>query len=130
MLSLFFFSYLKEQGDDVSRVCYDVKYALRLCLGDESDKMKSPLRQACVIIYTVLKLYEEAVSMALKVKMSYKHVEFSLHYTRGITQKRVTSGGAHLRGSAPGATKLRRSAAAMASPADTKSNFPLKACVS
>ena len=26
----------------------------------------------------------------------------NLHYTRGITPKRVTSGGAHLRGLAPG----------------------------
>ena len=26
----------------------------------------------------------------------------NLHYTRGITSKRVTSGGVHLRGSAPG----------------------------
>ena len=28
--------------------------------------------------------------------------ESNLHYTRGITPKRVTSGGAHLRGLAPG----------------------------
>ena len=35
----------------------------------------------------------------------------NLHYTRGITPKRVTSGGAHLRGLAPGLTapKKRRS---------------------
>ena len=29
-------------------------------------------------------------------------VKSNLHYTRGITPKRVTSGGAHLRGLAPG----------------------------
>ena len=38
----------------------------------------------------------------------------NLHYTRGITPKRVTSGGAHLRGLAPG-LQLRRNVAAVAS---------------
>jgi len=56
-------------------VCYDVKYALRLCLGEDTHKaktvyMKKSLQRACVYIYTVLKLYEEAVSMALKVPSS------------------------------------------------------------
>ena len=31
-----------------------------------------------------------------------KKSKSNLHYTRGITPKRVTSGGAHLRGLAPG----------------------------
>ena len=38
----------------------------------------------------------------------------NLHYTRGITPKRVTSGGAHLRGLAPG-LQLRRNVTAVAS---------------
>ena len=61
------FRYLKDQGDDAASACYDVKYALRLCLGYDKNNMLTSLRRACVKIYSVLKLYEEAVSMALKV---------------------------------------------------------------
>ena len=39
----------------------------------------------------------------------------NLHYTRGITPKRVTSSGAHLRGFAPGAAQFRRNIITMAS---------------
>nr|CAB3267628.1 vacuolar protein sorting-associated protein 18 homolog [Phallusia mammillata] len=60
-------SYLKEQGNDSSDVCYDVKYGLRLCLGNDAGKSNPVLLRACVIIYTVMCLYEEAVAMALKV---------------------------------------------------------------
>lgn len=65
-------SYLKEQGEEKKEVCYDVKYALRLCLvddddGGDDDKTKQILNRACVFIYTVMGLYEEAVAMALKV---------------------------------------------------------------
>nr|XP_039247799.1 vacuolar protein sorting-associated protein 18 homolog [Styela clava] len=54
--------YIKDQGDDLEDVCYDVKYALRLCL---EGGVK--LQKACVEIYNVMTLYEEAVSLALKV---------------------------------------------------------------
>ncbi|CAK8677916.1 unnamed protein product [Clavelina lepadiformis] len=60
-------NYLKDQGEDQAEIHYDVKYALRLCLGDGDEKAKPLLRRACVTIYTVMCLYEEAVSMALQV---------------------------------------------------------------
>uniref|UniRef100_F6ZGD4 Vacuolar protein sorting-associated protein 18 homolog n=1 Tax=Ciona intestinalis TaxID=7719 RepID=F6ZGD4_CIOIN len=60
-------SYLRGQGDDSSEICYDVKYALRLCLGNKDPSASETLHQACVHIYTVMALYEEAVNMALKV---------------------------------------------------------------
>ena len=41
-------------------VPYDMKYALRLC----SEHKKE---EACVHIYSAMKLYEEAVDLALKV---------------------------------------------------------------
>ena len=41
---------------------YDVKYALRVCI--QEDK-----REACVFIYALLHLYEEAVKLALKVDL-------------------------------------------------------------
>lgn len=52
--------YLKFQGADSSEVCYDLKYALRLC--SEHD-----LKAACVKIYAVMALFEEAVELALQV---------------------------------------------------------------
>jgi len=62
-------SYLKEQGEDKEEVCYDIKYALRLCLMNEDkvEASKEILIRACVFIYTIMGLYEEAVGMALKV---------------------------------------------------------------
>ena len=41
-------------------MCYDLKYALRLC--SEHD-----LKAACVKIYAVMGLFEEAVELALRV---------------------------------------------------------------
>ena len=41
-------------------MCYDMKYALRLC--SEHDKQK-----ACVHIYSTMGLFEEAVDLSLKV---------------------------------------------------------------
>lgn len=49
---------------DPDTVCYDLKYALRLC-AEHGHK------RACVHIYTTMGLYEEAVDLALKVKYSY-----------------------------------------------------------
>jgi len=62
-------SYLKQQGDDVSSVCYDVKYALRLCLQalTSTCEDKFTLHLSCVHLYIIMKLYEEAVAMALQV---------------------------------------------------------------
>ena len=42
-----------------------------------------------------------------------QHRKSSLHYTRGIMAKRVTSDGAHLHGVAPEQTQLRRNVAAV-----------------
>ncbi|CAD5115789.1 DgyrCDS4731 [Dimorphilus gyrociliatus] len=53
-------TYLELQGEDEDSVCYDVKYALRVC----SDLH---LERACIHIYSTMKLYEEAVKLALKV---------------------------------------------------------------
>lgn len=52
--------YLESQGEDPDTVCYDLKYALRLC-AEHGHK------RACVHIYTTMGLYEEAVDLALKV---------------------------------------------------------------
>ena len=41
---------------------YDVKYALRVCIQENK-------REACVFIYALLHLYEEAVKLALKVDL-------------------------------------------------------------
>jgi len=41
-------------------VCYDMKYALRLC--SEHNKQR-----ACVHIYSTMGLFEEAVDLSLKV---------------------------------------------------------------
>ncbi|KAJ8042892.1 Vacuolar protein sorting-associated protein 18-like [Holothuria leucospilota] len=52
--------YLLQEGEDASRVHYDLKYALRLC-------SEHKLKRACVHIYTTMELYEEAVDLALQV---------------------------------------------------------------
>ena len=39
---------------------------------------------------------------------NYDELKSNLHYARGITPKRVTSGGAHLRGLAPGNTSPKK----------------------
>ncbi|XP_066913841.1 vacuolar protein sorting-associated protein 18 homolog isoform X1 [Clytia hemisphaerica] len=52
--------YLNSQGQDDQSVCYDLKYALRLCSENGKD-------QATVQIYCTMNLYEEAVDLALKV---------------------------------------------------------------
>lgn len=46
---------------DPDCVCYDLKYALRLCL-------ELNHKEACVHIYSVMGLYEEAVELALTVR--------------------------------------------------------------
>ena len=45
---------------DPELVCYDLKYALRLC-------SEYGHKKACVHIYTTMGLYEEAVDLALEV---------------------------------------------------------------
>ncbi|KAH9519313.1 Vacuolar protein sorting-associated protein 18 like protein [Bulinus truncatus] len=52
--------YLQQQGENPETICYDVKYALRLC-------SEFNLKKACVHIYSLMGLYEEAVDMALCV---------------------------------------------------------------
>lgn len=48
---------------EVHEICYDVKYALRLCA-------EYGHKRACVHIYSLMGLYEEAVDMALQVSSS------------------------------------------------------------
>ncbi|CAL8101844.1 unnamed protein product [Orchesella dallaii] len=55
-------SYLEGQGTDVNRVRYDPKYALMLCL-------EKKLNYASIHLYTILCLYEEAVSLAIQVDL-------------------------------------------------------------
>jgi len=52
--------YLCFYIQDNDAVCYDLKYALRLCSENGKD-------QAAVQIYSTMCLYEEAVELALKV---------------------------------------------------------------
>ncbi|KAK7098433.1 vacuolar protein sorting-associated protein 18 homolog isoform X3 [Littorina saxatilis] len=53
-------TYLQLQGEDPDEIYYDVKYALRLCSEHKHQK-------ACVHVYSLMGLYEEAVDMALGV---------------------------------------------------------------
>ncbi|CAH1786190.1 unnamed protein product [Owenia fusiformis] len=52
-------TYLNFQGQESDSVCYDLKYALRLCAEHKHQR-------ACVHIYSTMGLYEEAVDLALK----------------------------------------------------------------
>ncbi|XP_053553851.1 vacuolar protein sorting-associated protein 18 homolog isoform X1 [Bombina bombina] len=52
--------YLEQAGNNANRIHYDLKYALRLCAEHEHHR-------ACVHVYKVMELYEEAVDLALKV---------------------------------------------------------------
>ncbi|XP_041365438.1 vacuolar protein sorting-associated protein 18 homolog isoform X2 [Gigantopelta aegis] len=53
-------TYLNLQGEDYDSVSYDLKYALRLCA-------EFGHKRACVHVYSLMGLYEEAVDMALSV---------------------------------------------------------------
>uniref|UniRef100_G1NF65 Vacuolar protein sorting-associated protein 18 homolog n=1 Tax=Meleagris gallopavo TaxID=9103 RepID=G1NF65_MELGA len=53
-------SYLEQAGTNPNRIHYDLKYALRLCA-------EHGHHHACVHIYKVMELYEEAVDLALQV---------------------------------------------------------------
>ncbi|XP_053330485.1 vacuolar protein sorting-associated protein 18 homolog isoform X2 [Spea bombifrons] len=55
-------SYLERAGTNPSRIHYDLKYALRLCAEHEHH-------HACVHVYRVMEMYEEAVDLALKVSV-------------------------------------------------------------
>lgn len=58
-------NYIKRQGDDESLINYDKYYALRLCLNNENNSIK----EACVYIYKIIGLYEEAVNLALSINV-------------------------------------------------------------
>ncbi|KAE8587683.1 hypothetical protein XENTR_v10022066 [Xenopus tropicalis] len=53
-------SYLEKAGTNANRIHYDLKYALRLCAEHGHNR-------ACVHVYKVMELYEEAVDLALMV---------------------------------------------------------------
>lgn len=55
--------YLEQAGTHASEIHYDLKYALRLCA-------EHGYRQACVLVYRIMELYEEAVDLALEVSVS------------------------------------------------------------
>uniref|UniRef100_A0A8C5R6H0 Vacuolar protein sorting-associated protein 18 homolog n=1 Tax=Leptobrachium leishanense TaxID=445787 RepID=A0A8C5R6H0_9ANUR len=55
-------SYLEMAGTSSNLIHYDLKYALRVCAEHE-------LHHACVHVYRVMELYEEAVDLALKVNV-------------------------------------------------------------
>ncbi|GFG37001.1 hypothetical protein Cfor_07076 [Coptotermes formosanus] len=52
--------YLAMQGQDASVVCYDIRYALRLC-------QERNLTEACVQLSALLGLWESAVDLALTI---------------------------------------------------------------
>ncbi|XP_041950954.1 vacuolar protein sorting-associated protein 18 homolog [Alosa pseudoharengus] len=52
--------YLEQAGTQASEINYDLKYALRLCA-------EHGYLQACVLVYKIMELYEEAVDLALQV---------------------------------------------------------------
>ncbi|XP_061560865.1 vacuolar protein sorting-associated protein 18 homolog [Phycodurus eques] len=52
--------YLQEAGTYASEIHYDLKYALRLCA-------EHGYLRACVLVYRIMELYEEAVDLALQV---------------------------------------------------------------
>ncbi|KAG7461333.1 hypothetical protein MATL_G00208930 [Megalops atlanticus] len=52
--------YLQQAGTHASEIHYDLKYALRLCA-------EHGYLQACVLVYRIMELYEEAVDLALQV---------------------------------------------------------------
>ncbi|CAB1342575.1 unnamed protein product [Coregonus sp. 'balchen'] len=53
-------NYLLSAGTHASDIHYDLKYALRLCA-------EHGYLQACVLVYKIMGLYEEAVDLALQV---------------------------------------------------------------
>ncbi|KAJ8288869.1 hypothetical protein COCON_G00015280 [Conger conger] len=53
--------YLKQAGTHSSDIHYDLKYALRLCA-------EHGYQQACVLVYKIMELYEEAVDLALQTR--------------------------------------------------------------
>lgn len=55
-------SYFERAGTNTNRIHYDLKYALRVCAEHEHH-------HACVHVYKVMELYEEAVDLALKVNV-------------------------------------------------------------
>ncbi|KAG9282992.1 hypothetical protein AMEX_G1706 [Astyanax mexicanus] len=52
--------YLEQAGTHAAEIKYDLKYALRLCA-------EHGYLQACVLVYKIMELYEEAVDLALQV---------------------------------------------------------------
>lgn len=62
--------YLEQAGTRASEIHYDLKYALRLCA-------EHGYLRACVLVYRIMELYEEAVDLALQVG----HVWINIHTT-------------------------------------------------
>ncbi|KAK2551808.1 Vacuolar protein sorting-associated protein 18-like protein [Acropora cervicornis] len=57
-----------KSAQDPEEVCYDLKYALRLC--SEHNKQR-----ACVHIYSTMGLFEEAVDLSLKVDVELAKIQ-------------------------------------------------------
>uniref|UniRef100_A0A8C8FS21 Pep3/Vps18 beta-propeller domain-containing protein n=1 Tax=Oncorhynchus tshawytscha TaxID=74940 RepID=A0A8C8FS21_ONCTS len=61
--------YLEQAGSHLSDIHYDLKYALRLCA-------EHGYLQACVLVYKIMELYEEAVDLALQVSVLASFCEY------------------------------------------------------
>lgn len=59
--------YLEQAGTHASDIHYDLKYALRLCA-------EHGYLEACVLVYKIMELYEEAVDLALQVSDVYVYI--------------------------------------------------------
>lgn len=57
--------YLEQAGTHTSEIHYDLKYALRLCA-------EHGFHRACVLIYRIMELHEEAVDLALQVRVMHR----------------------------------------------------------
>ena len=77
--------YLEQAGTHASEIHYDLKYALRLCA-------EHGYLQACVLVYRIMELYEEAVDLALQVRFFFYYCfgGSALHvYKYSITRSRI-----------------------------------------
>uniref|UniRef100_A0A672JBG5 Vacuolar protein sorting-associated protein 18 homolog n=1 Tax=Salarias fasciatus TaxID=181472 RepID=A0A672JBG5_SALFA len=63
--------YLEQAGTHASEIHYDLKYALRLCA-------EHGYLRACVLVYRIMELYEEAVDLALRVS----YIGYALIYVK------------------------------------------------
>ena len=75
-------------------------------LSSQRQKLANKIGSLIIHVYNDAKCLTASAfswpSRVVAAKMAQNQIKSNLHYTRRITPKRVTSGGAHLRGLAPG----------------------------